>query len=49
MVRMDEDDNILFVKHIRNISDEQIRNHLLQENQFMHSGVLIRKSALDKV
>ncbi len=31
------------------LSDSEIRNHLLQSNQFAHSSILMRKSSLNKV
>ena len=40
---------ILFIEFKNSFSDEQIRNHILQHNQFTHSGILIKKKALNKL
>lgn len=49
IVRIDENDKIIFTRYKNRLSDEQIRNHLLQQNQITHTSVLIKKEALDKV
>ena len=49
IVRVDENDKILFTEYKNRLSDDEIRNHILQQNQFVHSGVLIRKSILNQI
>ena len=49
IVHVDENDGVLFTEFKNRLTDEQIRNHFLQQNQIIHSGVLLRKEALENV
>ncbi len=48
IINIDEDWKIINKIKMR-LSDSEIRNNLLQSNQFAHSSIMIRKSILDEV
>jgi hypothetical protein len=48
MIKIDEKWSIIGTMIIKN-SDHDIRNHILEQNQFIHSSVVIRKSVLNEV
>lgn len=48
VITIDEDWKIINKVKMR-LSDSEIRNHILQSNQFTHSSIIMRKAVLDKV